>query len=104
LVVTAIANLKDAKGDPLYSKYHPATVVLECDKTLCRNTANGVPKFPVIYTLRNTGKLDKVAPPCPKKGVLGNGQEACVDYRQSHRHHGDLYLFFHFVQDARISI
>jgi hypothetical protein len=104
LVVTAIANLKDAYGHPLYSKYHPATVVLACDKALCRNTANGVPKFKVIYTLNNTGSLDKVAPPCPKKGVLGKGQEACVDYAQSHRHQGDLYLSFHFVHDVRISI
>ena len=28
-------------------------------------------KVRVLYTLNNTGPLNKVAPPCPKKGVIG---------------------------------
>ena len=81
-MVTAIANLNDFRGKPLYSRKHPAKVILACDKALCPKTQD-VTKFTVIYTLRNTGPLKKVAPPCPKKGVLGKGQEACVDYEES---------------------
>ena len=104
LVVTAIADLKDSQGNPLYSNTSPATVVVACDKDLCREVSNGVPKIPVIYTFNNTGALDKVAPPCPAKGVVGAGQDACVDYVQSSRSQGDLYLFVNFVHDARFSI
>jgi hypothetical protein len=103
LVVTAAANLKDSAGNPLYSRTSPATVVLGCDKDLCRELANGVPKIDVLYTLDNTGPLDKVAPECPAKGVLGEGQEACVDYVQSTRKQGDLYLFLLFAADIRCS-
>ena len=35
LVVTAIASLKDSDGDSLYSRKHPAKVILACDKALC---------------------------------------------------------------------
>lgn len=104
LVVTAIADLKDSQDNPLYNKTSPATVVVACDKDLCRELANGVPKIPVIYTLENTGSLTKTAPPCPAKGVVGENQEACVDYVQSSRNQGDLYLVVLFVHDARYSI
>jgi hypothetical protein len=104
LVVTGIANLKDADGNPLYSKASPATLVVACDKDLCREMANGVPKLPLIYTLNNTGPLDNKAGPCPAKGVIGEKQEACVDYVSSSRHEGDLYLHLLFVADARGSI
>jgi hypothetical protein len=108
LVVTGIANLKDANGKPLYSKTSPATLVVACDKDLCRETANGVPKLPLIYTLNNIGPLDKTtdgpdAGPCPAKGVIGQEQEACVDYVSSSRNKGDLYLHFLFVADGRSS-
>jgi hypothetical protein len=103
LVVTGIANLKDSDGNPLYSNTSPATLVFACDKDLCKETANGVPKLPLIYTLNNTGPLDQVADPCPAKGVVGEGQGACVDYVSSSRNHGDLYLHLLFVADARMS-
>ena len=78
---------------------------MACDKALCRETANGVPKIPVIYTLENTGRLDKVAPPCPAKGVIGEDQEgACVDYVSSSRSQGDLYLHLLFSIDMRGSL
>ena len=101
LVVTAIASLKDADGDPLYSRKHPAKVILACDKALCPKT-DDVTKFKVLFTLNNTGPLKKVAPPCPKKGVIGKDQKACVDYEQSFRRDGDLYLPFLFA--ARCSV
>ena len=101
LVVTGIANLKDANGNPLYSKTSPATLVVACDKDLCRETANGVPKLPLIYTLNNTGSLNKTAGPCPAKGVVGEEQDACVDYPSSSRNKGDLYLHLLFVADVR---
>lgn len=109
LVITAIADMKDSSGNPLYKKTSPASLVVACDKDLCRETANGVPKLPVIYTLNNTGSLNEVAggpdgPVCPAKGVVGPNQEACVDYTQSRRQNGDLYLVLLFVADARASM
>jgi hypothetical protein len=123
LVVTAIASLRDFHGKPLYSRKHPAKVILACDKVLCGKNGhpdnhdhdktrrwsktddpNGVPRIRVIYTLKNTGPLKKVAPPCPKKGVLGKGQEACVDYAQGKLRDGDLYLPLLYKHDIRGSM
>jgi hypothetical protein len=100
LVITTIASLKDSDGDSLYSRKHPAKVILSCDKTLCPKT-DDVTKFKVFFTLNNTGPLKKVAPPCPKKGVLGKDQKACVDYARSFRRDGDLFLPVLFKADAR---
>jgi hypothetical protein len=105
LVVTAIGSLKNADGDPLYSKKHPAKIILACDKVLCPKIGHkhhGAKKIKVIYTLNNTGPLTKVAPPCPKKGVIGEDQEACVDYKRAFRKNGDLYLPFLFNVDPRM--
>ena len=60
-----------------------------------------VTKIKVLYTLNNTGPLTKVAPPCPKKGELGKGQKACVDYKNSKRRDGDLFLPVLFNVDGR---
>jgi hypothetical protein len=106
LVVTFIASLKDSEGDSLYSKKHPAKVILACDKVLCPKIGHKHhkhQKIKVIYTLNNTGPLTKVAPPCPKKGVIGKNQEACVDYKRAFRKDGDLFLPFLFNVDGRIS-
>jgi hypothetical protein len=106
LVITAIGSLKDADGDPLYSKKHPAKVILACDKVLCPKISHKHHKhhkIKVFYTLNNTGPLTKVAPPCPKKGVIGKDQEACVDYKRSFRRDGDLFLPFLFNVDMRSS-
>jgi hypothetical protein len=103
LVVTGIANLKDALGNELYSNTSPATFVLACDKVLCGQS--GVPKLPIFYTLENTGQLTKEAPECPAKGVIGEGQEdnVCVDYVSSMRSKGDLYLHMLVNVDLRYS-
>ena len=38
----------------------------------------------MIYTLNNTGPLnERSRHACPKKGVIGKGQKACVDYKPS---------------------
>jgi hypothetical protein len=103
LLVTAIANLKDENEVPLYTKDSPATVVVACDKDLCRELANGVPKLPLFFTLNNSGPLEERADPCPAKGVIGEDQDACVDYASSSRNKGDLYLHLLFVADARCS-
>jgi hypothetical protein len=100
LVVTAIASLRDLHGKPLYDRKHPAKVILACDKALCPKT-DDVTKFKVLFTLNNTGPLKKVAPPCPKKGVIGKDQKACVDYERSFRRDGDLYLPVLFARDLR---
>lgn len=103
LVVTGIANFKDAQGNPLYSNTSPATLIVACDKDLCRETANGVPAISLIYTLDNTAALDKTAEPCPTKGVVGPDQQVCVDYVQSKRSQGDLYMYLLFAIDLRAS-
>ena len=100
LVITAIGSLKDSDGDPLYSRKHPAKIILSCDKTLCPKT-DDVTEFQVFFTLNNTGPLKKIAPPCEEEGELGKGQKACVDYENSKRRDGDLYLPFLFKVDAR---
>jgi hypothetical protein len=102
LVITAIASLKDSDGDSLYSRKHPAKVIISCDKARCPKT-DDVTEFKVLYTLNNTGPLKKVAPPCPKKGIIGKDQEACVDYKRAFRKNGDLYLPFLFNVDARLN-
>lgn len=104
LVVTAIADLdiKDPAGNPLYTKTSPATLIIACDKELCRQTANGVPKIPVFFTIQNIGPLTTRADPCPAKGVIGpDPQKACVDYVSSSRSDGDLYLHLLFDADMR---
>ena len=107
LVVTVIANLKDFDGDPLYSRKDPAIIVVICDEVLCGKTGyskhKDVPKIPLIYTLKNTGPLTNVAPPCPKEGVLGKGQDVCTDFAQSHVRNGDLYTYGLFKLDPRFS-
>ena len=100
LVAMAVADLKDRHGNSLYSKKAPAVLVVACDKVLCGG--HGVPKLPLLVDLTNTGPL-KEAPPCPKKGVLGPDQQACVDFVQSHRHRGDLYTVLLFKYDVRAS-
>lgn len=100
LVAMAVADLKDRMGDPLYDRKDPATLVVACDKVLCGG--KGVPKIPLLVDLTNVGQLEP-APPCPKKGVLGEHQRACVDFVQSHRHRGDLYSYLLFALDVRAS-
>ena len=99
LLVTALADLKDDKGNPLYSKERPAKLVVACDKTLCGH--GGVTSFPVLVDLFNTGDY-VLAPKCPKKGRLGAGQDVCWDTRSSHRDRaGDLYSVILFAIDIR---
>jgi hypothetical protein len=96
LVVTALADMGD-----LYPKNSPATMILGCDKVLCGGT--GVPKLPVFYTFANTGDLTETAPECAAKGALGDNQDICVDYVQSTRSQGDLFLYVLFDHDLRMS-
>ncbi len=98
LVVTAVADITG-----LYSKTAPATMILACDKTLCRELSNGVPKIDVKYTFDNGGVLSDTAPDCPAKGVLGNTQVICVDRVQSSRNQSDLYSYVLFDRDLRLS-
>jgi hypothetical protein len=96
LVVTLSAVLTHSEDDP-YS-----TMILGCDKVRCGGS--GVPRIPVFYTFDNNGDLLPVkAPDCPAKGVLGDGQDICVDYVQSTRSQGDLYLYVLFNRDIRFS-
>jgi len=98
LVVTAVFPAEYPKGTP-------ATVVLACDKALCGQTGAGLLQIQVMYTFLNGGTLDKnrVAPPCPEKGVLGNDQHICVDLVNSTRNQGDLYTPVLFDHDLRLS-
>jgi hypothetical protein len=100
LVITAIGSLRDSDGDLLYSRKHPAKVILVCDEALCPKTKD-VTKVQVFFTLNNTGPLKKIAPPCPEEGELGKGQKVCVDYENSKRRDGDLYLPVLYKTDIR---
>jgi hypothetical protein len=100
LVITAIGSLKDSDGDPLYSRKHPAKAILVCDEARCPKSED-VTKIRVLFTLNNTGPLKKVAPPCEEEGELGKGQKVCVDYENSKRRDGDLFLPILFKDDAR---
>jgi hypothetical protein len=93
LVVTVNADIQHSQGEH-------STVILSCDKVLCGGT--GVPKLPVIYTFDNNGDLTETAGACPRKNDLGN-LEICVDYVQSMRSDGDLYLHVLFNHDVRMS-
>lgn len=100
LMVNATASLKDAHGQPLYSRSDPATLIIKCDKTLCRG--KGVTKFPLIVDIANDGNF-VTAGACPKKGkISATGNPFCVDYRQSHRVRcGDLWTYLLFAVDVR---
>jgi hypothetical protein len=93
LVVTLSADIVPLPDDP------HSTLILSCDKDLCGGS--GVPRIPVIYTFDNTADLTQTAPDCPAKGVLGENQDICVDYVQSTRSRGDLYIYVLFSHDLR---
>jgi hypothetical protein len=95
LVVTISADIEHP--DPMDPH---STAILACDKVLCGGS--GVPKLPVIYTFDNNADLTQTAPECPGKGDLGTF-DICVDYVQSTRSQGDLYLYVLFNHDLRYS-
>ncbi len=97
LVVQLIANLTTGSGD-LYTRHHPATLIIRCDKSLCGH--RGVPHVKVVASSSATGDL-AVVPACHRKGVVNTGAVFCTDYRQSHRNHGDTLLYLLFTQDIR---
>jgi hypothetical protein len=96
-VVQVLVGLTD-----LNSGAPAATLVMKCDKSLCGG--GGVPSFGLLVDLTYAGApTTTAAPPCPDKGVLGSGQDFCVDYVQSTRSNaGDLFLYLLFDQDARV--
>ena len=102
LVVTAIANLKDAQGTRFTATTHPCHPRRRLRQGSLWETANGVPSIPLIYTLDNDGPL-KTEPPPPGQRCARLDQEACVDYVSSSRSQGDLYLHLLYKVDARAS-
>jgi hypothetical protein len=89
-----------------YSPTNPATLIVRCDKQLCRSTNNGIRAFTLKVSQSASGPLDHVSQPCAAKGVadngLNNGDTFCTDYVQSHRDNsGDLLLYLLFTQDMR---
>jgi hypothetical protein len=78
-----------------------ATAILSCDKSLCGG--GGVTSFIPWVDKGNTGTFTR-AEPCPAKGVVGEGQGICVDFRQSTRTNaGDLFTYILFDDDLRYS-
>jgi hypothetical protein len=87
--------------DGTYGATNPVTVVYTCDKSVCGGT--GVPQIPVSATLSSTGSLT-LAAECTSKGVVNEGADFCVDYKQSTKDNaGDVHLFVLFKKDGRIS-
>lgn len=97
LVVQLIANLTTGSGD-LYTRQHPATLVIRCAKSLCGH--QGVRHVKLAASSSATGDLS-VVPACHRKGVVNAGAPFCTDYRQSHRNHGDTLVYLLFVKDIR---
>ena len=76
-----------------------ATIILDCDKSLCSN--GGVGSFVPLFDKGNTGAF-KVLEECPAKNTLGATQGACFDKAQSTRDNaGDLHSYILFDDDAR---
>jgi hypothetical protein len=89
-----------------YSPTDPATLIVRCDRQLCRNTNNGIRAFTLKVSQFASGPLNHVSQPCAAKGVadngLNNGDTFCTDYVQSHRDNsGDLLLYLLFTEDMR---
>jgi hypothetical protein len=99
LLVQGIANLNDATGGALYTRKAPATLQLECDKTLCGGT--GAKSFNILYQPTGGGPF-QTAPACPSKGTIGPNQTFCQDYVNDHRDNaGDEIAYLLFLQDLR---
>jgi hypothetical protein len=84
-----------------YSPDNPATLIIRCDKSLCRG--GSIAKYTVKYSQAATGALSTAAP-CVNKGVAldANGTQVCTDYVQSHRDNsGDTLLYLLFTHDMR---
>ena len=98
LLVNVIANLKDANGNPLYSRTDPALTIVACDKSLC--AGNSISKYLLIVDINGNGQYVQ-APACPSKGTIApTGVPFCVDYVTSHRDNaGDTLLYFDFAID-----
>lgn len=91
--VQALAGLALDRNDP-------ATLVVKCDKTLCGGGAIQGNTLTVQLTANHE---PTPAPACPAKGVVGEGQQFCVDYVQSTRDNsGDTHLYLLFVVDAKV--
>lgn len=95
--------LVDARADlgTLYSKNSPATLILECDKSLCGQ--GGTNSYPIWFqsSVPGTSVVPQI-PACPSKGKLGNDQIACQDYVQNHRDNaGNLIAYVLFDEDAK---
>jgi hypothetical protein len=98
LLANVIANMKDASGNPLYTRTSPALTIFECDKTLCSHA--GVTKFVLFVDVNGTGQYVQ-APACPSAGTIApTGVPFCVDYFTSHRDgSGDTLLYLYFAID-----
>jgi hypothetical protein len=98
LLANVTANMKDANGNPLYTRSDPALTVVECDKSLCSHA--GVNKFVLFVDVNGTGQYVQ-APACPSAGTIApTGVPFCVDYFSSHRDgSGDTLLYFYFAID-----
>ena len=100
LLFDGLADLTDG-ARALYTRKDPAMIVLRCDKTLCGGS--GTNAFPLLF--QETGWAPtrfEEAPPCPKKGQIGQGQTFCQDFRQNNRDNaGDLIAYLLFLDDAK---
>jgi hypothetical protein len=93
--------LVDARADlgGLYGKTNPATLVLECDKSLCGQ--GGVNSYPIWFQSSDGNTILPQIPACPSKGTLGD-TIACQDFVQNHRDNaGNLIAYVLFDEDAK---
>ena len=98
-VVQFIADLGN-----FYSANSPATLIIRCNKTLCKGKS--ITNYPVNYSTAVSGALSTTLQPCVAKGVAKDafGNLYCTDYVQSHRDNaGDLLLYVLVTKDFRAS-
>ncbi|HEX6247660.1 MAG TPA: hypothetical protein VFZ64_07300 [Nocardioidaceae bacterium] len=96
LFVQVLAALDSA----VYTRASPATLVVKCDKTLC---GGGAISSSTLLVNLDYGAEPTPAAACPAKGVVGEGQDFCVDYVESNRSNaGDTWLYLRFVRDAKV--
>ena len=77
-------------------------MVYKCDESAC--PGSGVTSYSLSVQEVAGGPV-VTAPACASKGVLGSGENFCLDYRSSKRDNAsDLNLVLLFREDPRVTI
>ncbi|TAM85720.1 MAG: hypothetical protein EPN43_11230 [Jatrophihabitans sp.] len=102
-VTQIIADLTDGHGNALYSRTDPATLIINCYRTVCGQ--GGVSHLLGLAAGSGDNGALSQAPPCPAKNTIGADQSYCTDQVQNARDNADeSSIYVLFFQDFRGSI